>query len=67
MMDQFDQASELEQLQRDIALSDQLARAAIGPGLSHCEDCGDAIPPARARAMPGCRRCIYCQERKERR
>lgn len=26
-----------------------------------CEDCGEPIPEARRKAMPGCRRCIDCQ------
>lgn len=26
-----------------------------------CVDCGEAIPKARRKAMPGCTRCIACQ------
>jgi len=26
-----------------------------------CEDCGDPIPEARLRAMPGATRCVACQ------
>lgn len=29
--------------------------------LTHCEDCGEEIPAARRRAVPGVRRCIQCQ------
>lgn len=27
-----------------------------------CEDCGEQIPEARRQAVPGCTRCIECQE-----
>ena len=30
-----------------------------------CEECGDAIPAARRRALPGVRTCVQCQERGE--
>ena len=33
-----------------------------GPGLTHCEECGAAIPEARRKAMPGVRLCVPCQE-----
>jgi phage/conjugal plasmid C-4 type zinc finger TraR family protein len=31
-----------------------------------CEECGDAIPAARRRALPGVTTCVQCQERGER-
>ena len=33
-----------------------------GPGLTHCEECGVAIPLARQKAVPGVRLCVSCQE-----
>ena len=36
-----------------------------GESLTHCENCGEAIPEGRRRAVPGCRLCVYCQERCE--
>jgi phage/conjugal plasmid C-4 type zinc finger TraR family protein len=36
-------------------------RAPRGPGLTHCEECGGAIPEARRRAVLGARLCIACQ------
>lgn len=30
-----------------------------------CEECGDAIPAARRRALPGVTTCVRCQERGE--
>lgn len=32
---------------------------------SGCLECGEEIPEARRRAVPGCRRCISCQEEHE--
>ena len=33
-----------------------------GESLSECDECGADIPPARQRAVPGCRYCIGCAE-----
>lgn len=38
------------------------AKLGSGPGLSHCEECGDEIPRERRLAVPGVRLCVYCQE-----
>lgn len=58
---------------RDGAIQDQIddtvsdavalarARLIAGEGLDHCEDCGDDIPQARRKALPGSRTCIACQ------
>ena len=61
MSDLFDRASALEQQFRDQALS-RLRGNSLQPGYSHCEDCGDPIPPARQLAVSGCRRCVICQQ-----
>ena len=37
-----------------------------GPGLQACEECGNAIPEARRKAMPGVRLCVACQEEHDR-
>ena len=37
-----------------------------GPGLSHCEECGDEIPRERRQAVAGVRMCVFCQEMLER-
>jgi phage/conjugal plasmid C-4 type zinc finger TraR family protein len=37
------------------------ARLATGPGEIHCQDCGEEIPEARRKAMPGARTCVACQ------
>jgi phage/conjugal plasmid C-4 type zinc finger TraR family protein len=54
------------QQQIDDSIQDAIKRAQAqlpsGPSHSHCEDCGDAIPEARQRAVPGVRLCVTCQE-----
>jgi len=32
-----------------------------GDSLTHCEECGSAIPEARRQAVPGVRLCVDCQ------
>ncbi|MBN3005578.1 TraR/DksA C4-type zinc finger protein [Chromobacterium alkanivorans] len=62
MTDIFDRAQELEQRQREEALARQAtASRAQGNSLSHCEDCGDEIPPLRREKVAGCTRCTPCQ------
>lgn len=45
------------------------ARAAMpkGEGLEECEECGEPIPEARRRALPGARTCIVCQSARDKR
>lgn len=45
----------------------QLAKQALEPSLEECEECGDEIPEARRLAMPGCKLCVFCKEKQERR
>lgn len=51
--------------QIDASVEDAVARARKGlrngKSLTHCEDCGEAIPEGRRRAVPGVRRCLACQ------
>lgn len=66
MADIIDSASELEDLQRDAALSmRRINRNAVSA--THCVDCGEAIPELRREKVPGCQRCADCQEDTERR
>lgn len=52
------------------SIEDEVRRARAnlpsGPGLARCEECGDPIPEARRKALPGVRRCIACQEEADR-
>ncbi len=57
--------------QIDDTVADGVARARArmeaGPGQAHCAECGEGIPEARRRAVPGVRTCIGCQAVKDRR
>jgi len=57
-----------QQIDDSIADAIERARARLtsGPSLSHCEECGEAIPAARRQAVPGVRLCITCQAEADR-
>lgn len=58
---------------RDGAVQDQIddtvndavelarVRMKAGEGLTHCAICGEEIPAARRKALPGARTCVPCQ------
>ncbi|MGJ3522453.1 DksA/TraR family C4-type zinc finger protein [Nitratidesulfovibrio sp. D1] len=56
-----------DQIRDSIADEVQRARDSLpkGPGLDFCEECGDPIPEARKRALPGVRLCVQCQKEAE--
>lgn len=61
MVDWFDRAQALEQLQRDKAIAAQLAcKRPSGPSRTHCVDCDKPIPEKR-QALGGITRCVPCQ------
>ncbi|HJA77018.1 TraR/DksA family transcriptional regulator [uncultured Desulfovibrio sp.] len=69
-MDVFDQATELERLDRESALlraRSQMDRG--GPewidGVPCCRECGEPIPAKRLEALPGVGLCLSCQEERE--
>ncbi len=39
--------------------------AAAGEGETHCIECGEEIPEARRRALPGARTCVACQSARD--
>ncbi len=57
------------QEQIDSTTGDAIARARSelpkGESLTHCEECGEQIPEARRKAMPGVRLCIKCQQEED--
>lgn len=57
------------QAQIDDSIGDAVKRAreqlAGGTGRAHCEECGEAIPEARRRALPGARCCVACQQTRD--
>jgi phage/conjugal plasmid C-4 type zinc finger TraR family protein len=58
------------QEQIDATIKDAVSRAQsrlpLGPGLSHCAECGAEIPQPRREAMPSARLCLSCQEAQDR-
>ena len=57
------------QQQIDDSIEDAVKRARAqlpkGPSLTHCEECGEAIPEARREAVPGVRLCVACQTERD--
>ena len=47
------------------ALGTARARIPSGASRTECEECGDPIPEARRRALPGVRTCIPCQSERD--
>jgi phage/conjugal plasmid C-4 type zinc finger TraR family protein len=43
------------------------SRLPSGDGRDDCEICGQTIPEARRRAMPGARTCVACQTDRDKR
>ncbi len=41
------------------------ARMPTGEGETHCAECGEAIPEARRRALPGVCTCVACQSERD--
>ncbi|MCA8016173.1 TraR/DksA C4-type zinc finger protein [Burkholderia vietnamiensis] len=68
-MDDFDHASEIEEQYRALAIAAAtrpVRRTAESESFCQNEACGEPIPDERRSAVPGCRFCIECQERRER-
>lgn len=60
MADIIDTAAEIEELQRNAALSaHRVNRNAISA--ERCEECDEDIPESRRAAVPGCQTCADCQ------
>jgi len=51
--------------QIDDTVSDAVRAARLrmprGDSASHCDECGEPIPPGRRKAVPGVRTCVACQ------
>jgi len=56
-----------DQIDASVEDAVKLARSRIptGKSLSYCEECGEKIPEARRKAVPGVRLCIECQSEME--
>ncbi|MEL2240720.1 TraR/DksA family transcriptional regulator [Leclercia adecarboxylata] len=64
MADFADDASAVEELQRNAALSaHRINRDAVSA--THCVECGEYIPELRRVKVLGCQRCASCQQDSE--
>jgi phage/conjugal plasmid C-4 type zinc finger TraR family protein len=55
----IDQANELAELQREVAIAKcRINHAAVSA--THCRDCGEEIPERRRELVAGCQRCVSC-------
>lgn len=61
----FELAQEAEQRQRDAGIASR--ERYEGVSLTECESCDEPISEARRQAVPGCRLCVDCKARGERR
>lgn len=43
------------------------ARLPVGEGTQECVECGEPIPEARRKALPGAHTCVDCQSGRDRR
>jgi phage/conjugal plasmid C-4 type zinc finger TraR family protein len=43
------------------------AHLPVGEAETHCIECGEEIPEARRKALPGVKTCIECQSARDRR
>lgn len=68
MADVFDRAQEADASFRTLSI-DAIRRLAAQRNAAEsafaCAWCGEAIPEARRKAVPGCDLCVSCQEQKE--
>jgi len=49
----------------DSAVERARSRMPVGESLEFCEDCGEPIPEARRKALPGVRCCVKCQSERD--
>lgn len=56
-----------EQIDATVDSAVELAKSRLprGESATHCEECEDAIPEARRKALPGVRYCVRCQSEHE--
>lgn len=58
--------------QIEASISDELARMRAlqpkyqGESAEECAECGETIPEARRKALPGVQRCVGCQQGRDR-
>ncbi|HIC7644609.1 TraR/DksA family transcriptional regulator [Pseudomonas lundensis] len=63
-MDNIDQANERAEMYLKAQL-DAATKRTVLPAAHECDECGEPIPEARRRTVPGVRLCIDCKELEE--
>ena len=65
----IDMAMEFQMARRDHAIQEIVNKVVPQGGTEtlECIECGDDIPDERRRAVPNTKRCVYCQQKNERR
>ena len=71
MSDEIDAAQEREEFYKDMAIKKALQKIndedpLIINGRRCCLDCEQPIPKKRLNAIPDAKRCVYCQDRRDR-
>ena len=66
MPDFADNASDLSEVYLANALAARSAKPVTTASLTECTECWDEIPHKRRIAVPGCTRCLECQQEFER-
>jgi phage/conjugal plasmid C-4 type zinc finger TraR family protein len=61
LIDQANEAYEQHLWQEILKARSSLYRESEKVRDGRCQNCGDIIPIARRKALPGCRRCLACQ------
>lgn len=61
MADVIDRAQRSEAMFMRQALERRKREHPDAQSAHECADCGEPIPEARRRAIPGCQRCMACQ------
>ena len=65
MADEADIANEYTEHGLEKAIQSVRANTYQGESALECVECGDEIPEARRKALPGVKRCVECQSRYE--
>jgi len=48
--------------QRQLDTLTRHSMQSLPPSVTHCLECGEAIPEARRKAVPGAQFCVECQQ-----
>ena len=65
MADIVDEANDSMAMHINLRIEKARKALSFGSGPGECEDCGEEIPEGRRKALPGCTRCVQCQQELE--